>query len=609
MKKVIIILQTLIFFWCLRSSAAVFADAPELYKNQGTAMAEILAPSGWQEEEFLKPSPSTFSGESYLRGYAVYERNYMDLKNPNFSKDDLKTMKLSMAAGEYEPIVFAIFAVEDLNGLKIDSSDLVDAKGNLINKANIDIRSVTDVPTKRGKKQVFTLEPILLERFNSLYIKKNGYKIFWLTIFIPLDTPPGDYAGEIYIKPSNKAESFVELKINVLPFVLQKPPVNFGIYYDIDSRWKGFYPQSFKRDLIDIREHGLTTLTIYFAPKINFENEVLDIDFSKGAYCSPFGFDEFMTEYVKAGFNAPSPFLGVWYPLMGELENTTGFSLYSEEFDNYYAEALKLIEERRIKMGWPEFLYSPEDEPANNEKKMQKVKHYLALIKKTLPHNRTYLTLNGLRLALNEGKELDPWLDVRCYAFFNKTLIDETVNAGDELWIYNGGSETKDKALLDRYFYGFFAMKTRAKGVMQWVYQWPISHNSIPSNELFEQGEQGWYYTYPSCDGPVPTQYWEALREGIDDAKYIYTLRQFISRAKNSGNNEIAKEAVIAGNRLNDIMSRLDIYHHIPEESESARRIFGGDLSAEKAKIMDRWRNQIKEEIVKLYDLLENAKE
>lgn len=609
MKKAIILLKTLIFFWCLCSSTAVFAEAPELYKSQGGGMPEILAPSDWREEEFFKPATSAFSEKTYLRGYAVYERNYMDLKNPNFPKDDLKVIELSAAWGEYEPIVFAIFAVEDLNGLKIDLSDLADAKGNLINKANIDIRSATNVPKKKGKKQRFTLDPILLERFNSLTIKKDKYEIFWLTIFIPPDTPPGDYTGKICIKPSNKPESFVELKINVLPFVLQKPPVNFGIYYDIDSRWKGFYPQNFKRDLIDIREHGLTTLTIYFAPKINFENDVLSVDFSKGAYCSPFGLDEFMTEYFKAGFTSPAPFLGVWYPLMGELENTAGFPSYSKEFDSYYAEALKLIEEHRIKMGWPEFLYSPEDEPANNEKKMEKVKCYLPLIKKTLPHNRTYLTLNGLRLALNEGKELDTWLDVRCYAFFNKTLTDETFGAEDEFWIYNGGSETKDKALLDRYFYGFFALKTGAKGVMQWVYQWPISHTSIPSKELFEQGEQGWYYAYPSYDGPIPTQYWEALREGIDDGKYIYTLQQFIGRAKNSGNNEIAKEAVVAENKLSDIMSRIDIYHRIPEESESARRIFGNDLSPEKAKIMDKWRNQIKEEIIKLHNLLENAKE
>lgn len=595
-------------YLCLSAPAPLVAQVTELYKNQGAKIPSILVPSDWNQEGVPKTSLLNFSSASRIKGYAIYERDYMDLKNQNFPKEETRQIQLSVTQGEYEPFVIAIFASEDLNEIKISTSDLVTIKDVSLDKDNIDIRIVSNIPRKANKKQCFTLEPILLERFNTLVIKKNEHRIFWFTIFIPPGTPPGDYIGKIYITPSNKAESSISLKINVLPFALQNPPLNFGIYYNIDNRWKGFYPKNLRKDLIDIREHGLDNVAIFFAPKINFENNKLNVDFSKGAYCSPFSFDEFMAEYLKAGFNAPAPFLGAWYPLLVELEKATKFTLYTEEFDKYYVEAIKLIEEHRKKKEWPEFLYSPEDEPANDEEKMKKAKHYLPLIKKAVPYARTYLTLNGLRKGLNEGKEFDSWLDVRCYAFFNESLIAETLSIGDEFWIYNGGSEAREKAFLDRYFYGFFAMKAKVKGVTQWVYQWPISLKSTPHNELFEQKDQGWYYTYPSYDGPVPTQHWEVLREGIDDAKYIYTLEQFIKQAKDSHEDKIMREAEISEMKLNATMSKIDVYHHIPEESESARRIFGYDLSPEKAKIMDEWRKQIKEETLKLYNLLENAK-
>jgi hypothetical protein len=604
---------TIIFIILLSLSFLEIADAqiPELYRSQGERIPNMAVPIHWRykerDTEKYKHNLKTQITES-KRGYIIYERNYLDLMSLKFPTKELESLRVSMAQDEYEPLVFGIYAIENLTDVKISINDLVNKEGSILSAENIDIRTVSWMPKKTEEKKSFALEPILLERFESLHIKQDEYKIIWLTILVPKDTPAGNYKGKIYIEPYNDIGKSFDLEIEVFPFELQKPPINFGIYYNIDTRWQGFYPENLRKHLVDIREHGLDHLTIYFAPKLNFKNSEIEVDFSRGAYSSPFSLDHFMSEYIKTGFKKPTPFLSSWRPLMGEIEIAGNFSLYSKEFDEQYKKAISLIEKYRSSKGWPEFLYTPEDEPANSKAKMRRAEHYLPLIKKAAPKARTYLTLNGLRKGIDEGKIFDPWLDVRCYAFFNQFLENEARNSENELWIYNGGSEGRYSAFLDRYFYGFYVMKAGAEGITQWVYQWPASLKSTPYNELFEQNEQGWYYTYPSSDGPIPTQRWKALREGIDDARYIFTLKQFISRAKSSGDKNIIKEALASEEKLNNIMDQIDVYHHIPDQFESARRIFGYYLPEENSKMMEEWREEIKEEMIKIHNLLSDDK-
>ena len=50
-------------------------------------------------------------------------------------------------------------------------------------------------------------------------------------------------------------------------------------------------------------------------------------------------------------------------------------------------------------------------------------------------------------------------------------------------------------------------------------------------------------FVYPSPDGPVPSIAWEAIREGIDDRRYISTLTKLIEKAKAAGHQTSGKEA------------------------------------------------------------------
>ena len=50
-------------------------------------------------------------------------------------------------------------------------------------------------------------------------------------------------------------------------------------------------------------------------------------------------------------------------------------------------------------------------------------------------------------------------------------------------------------------------------------------------------------FVYPLATGPVPSVGWEAIREGIDDHKYISTLTRMIQKAKAAGHKEAAQRA------------------------------------------------------------------
>jgi hypothetical protein len=95
---------------------------------------------------------------------------------------------------------------------------------------------------------------------------------------------------------------------------------------------------------------------------------------------------------------------------------------------------------------------------------------------------------------------------------------------GIEMGNYNAGSGGRNP-LVDRFCYGFWPMKAGLKGVSNWVYTWRFE-TKVPDGNT---------YVFPEKDGPVPTTCWEAVREGIDDQRYLLTFRRLAEEAAKSG--------------------------------------------------------------------------
>jgi len=95
------------------------------------------------------------------------------------------------------------------------------------------------------------------------------------------------------------------------------------------------------------------------------------------------------------------------------------------------------------------------------------------------------------------------------------------------------------------------------------LFAYNVVRGSTPYND-FDGNEPDWMMVYPTVnlskyptpqtslnwgaegvgEELIPTLAWEGVREGIDDAKYIYTLTRYIEKAKSSQDSKIVKEGV-----------------------------------------------------------------
>ena len=121
-----------------------------------------------------------------------------------------------------------------------------------------------------------------------------------------------------------------------------------------------------------------------------------------------------------------------------------------------------------------------------------------------------------------------------------------------EFRIYNQGSWARYPRM-DRDRFGVYVWKIGAKGCFKWVYTWEWKP-TVPPN-----WHPSFMYTVPAPDGPLPTTGWEAVREGIDDIRYIQTLSKLIEKAKKSGKPEAVRAAADAEKELNGILDNVKV--------------------------------------------------
>ena len=100
---------------------------------------------------------------------------------------------------------------------------------------------------------------------------------------------------------------------------------------------------------------------------------------------------------------------------------------------------------------------------------------------------------------------------------------------------------------------GLILWKSGATGVMPWVY---MGNNSDFYNETDKGLDKIGYMNtvYPSKEGPIPTLGWEAIREGVDDVRYLATLAALIEKEPDPGKARQAQKVmdeIIKGVPLN----------------------------------------------------------
>ena len=441
----------------------------------------------------------------------------------------IDTIRIFAAPGEYEPATFSVRSASEFKDLRVMiGDDLKSESGVTIPKSAMEIRLVDPIEswTKRN------MECYLLKK-SSVDLGANTTRRFWVTVHVPDDARPGLYRSRINIGRSitelgpdlGRFQSFKTLnyELEVLPIVpltAQETGMAFFMFNDTsyfhrpasDSTngvavgTKEFLSEAFQaRVFEDMREHGMTTVTAYITP----EDDDGKVSLTRRTE-QHLAFVQTMSMLEKTKLVAPGlPVIWIWG-------------------GNYGPDVWKAVLEEGRRKGWPEIVFYVSDEPENEDRNQ----HVRASIRRVDDFRSRFPRYNDLRVTtglgssrgnLTVGHLYDLWISCMAQRIGESGMIEQAKMMGKELWTYDCMAAPVD-AETDRYYFGVWAWVSGVKGCAHWAY--------------FCQPHLS--YVYPTQEDLVPSIGWEAIREGIDDYRYLKTLEQLANQARAAGRAELA---------------------------------------------------------------------
>lgn len=495
---------------------------------------------------------------------------------PNYipSQNELVTQTLQVAAtaGEYEPLCLGIHSITLAGQLTLEVGDLSNRGGEIFDHSDIEIRRTRMMPLRLELSGYdYTVGPKILEKDKALDIQKGQTGQFWLTFRVPPGTSPGKYAGKIRVKRGEQTLQTLSLELNIHAFELIDPPV-------ARYMWTGWFmrdfednPEKIRARLVDMKNHGMTTIVVSLQPELAMGHDgrlLMDfgwIDKGLEVFKSVFTerrlmadavalVDQFIRYEIRPGWP-----IGQEGP---EYESPLRWRL----FEYGYATFFDHLSEQGI-----EPLMYVTDEPATHpwrETGIAMIKHG----KKIRPQARIAITTNE-----EFAQTMNDYIDVNVYAHFDQNFDPENARefskkSNDDFWLYGQcWSNRVNAATMLRYEAGFYAWRYQAEGIGWWTY---IEATEDGYDDLDGQA-QDFIMSYETGGQHDPTINWEALREGIDDMKYLYTLEHFLQMARN-GAADKESEAIVAGAALlEEIRKKSSLKQSYTLRDDSLKGILG----------------------------------
>ncbi len=515
-------------------AASVSALGAESFTRDG----RVYVRRPWGVE---RPAPR-LTAEEQERGWVAFVPGEQDGIGPRAypTRSEIEaSLTMFACPGEVEPATFGVYASRAVTGVTAQAARLVGGHKSAIPAAALEIRTVRVWPQRTSwQTHEYVVIPELLEKRYEVDIAAGALQQYWLTLTVPRDITPGSYEGCVRVAVGSQ-QHLIPLRLRVLPFRLQPPAGKaWGLWPDT-SRWRRFSDDEIMAELADWKSHGITGAMMYPLThgKFTFQDGKLAADLSE--------FDRCMRLYVRAGLGEPvvascQGLAALVHRLLGRPADD-----YGPEFADLATQIVRRIEALRTERAWPAFIYHTVDEPGGHIAVQQEARETLRIL-----HEAGFTTFTTADIDFT-ARVLSPFLDVRCYSIGVCGRSAEQARARQaechaakaQYWWYGTGCYTGQEGTMavNRHYSGFLFDKTGARGAWAWTFQRPRAS----AYDDFD-GPKDACLTYPSPDGKpplVPTLQWEGIREGVDDAKYLATLRRAIAdlRAdKRAGAAELA---------------------------------------------------------------------
>ena len=462
-----------------------------------------------------------------------------------------KAIELRATPGEYEPGSFVLSAMQgDVSSIRIRSSDLVSDAGQIVSEA-VDIRLVkvwyqagtawydikrsadarklvpellvkddelirvdkqnktnlirlstatgaeyVDVQHQSDDKKKLLLNanqfPILDSAILQPFTLSSGAnKQVWITIHVPNDAKAGTYLGTITLSSEETVIATVPLHLEVLPFHLSDPVLEYSIYYrgiltdaaatlSSENKTEAQMCIEFKNMI----EHGIRNPTVYqYSSDPRALARVLELRKRCGFSSANLYYLGFFIDPKEYGTRPAA--LQKRLLDIAATANTNGFSqTYFYGVDE--AVGSELVRQRDA---W-DFVHH------------QGGKVYVA------GKTGTFDVVGGhLDMLVAAG------VPVRSEATRYHAV-------GGRIFSYANPQVGVENPLFYRRNYGILLWQQDYDGAMPYAYQ---HSEGSPWND-FDGRYRDHMFTYPTIDGVIDTLAWEGFREGVDDMRYLATL-------------------------------------------------------------------------------------
>jgi hypothetical protein len=497
-------------------ASAIQFDAVELVEDDSVRIGDV------------SPQPNPFpalTSEEQARGFVFAPQPWLKLVYPTTypTRAEInQKLQCQLAPGETEPMTLAITADQPLRNVRVQLyAPLTDARGRRLPLEGVSLGVVRHMqrwltngaPLQPGQR--YERRPLLIYPNQPFDVPARETRQVWLTVQAPADQRPGVYEGSLQLAAEGSG-LLVPLQVRVLPIALAEAQPTYGMYYRQDEQPKDYQTEAFyRRSMADMRAHGMNSMSLYANVERKQPDGTWQMDFEQDT--SRYSLTHQMALLSDAGLASAT------HPLL---------FLATGKSDGIFGNQEKLVaavEELRRARGWPELLFYLVDEPGSAAR--------IALAKEL---NDIVHRVPGVRTttALGDPGELADYYDVWITSTSAQNL-DAILKLGrekhKEVWAYNcqwNGTQPAN----DRYFCGYHMWITGLRGNWQWCYTEGFGGSASLKDELphkLPYYEEPWYVNYvlPTPEGNLPTLGWEARREGVDDYRYLQTLRAAIAAA------------------------------------------------------------------------------
>lgn len=368
------------------------------------------------------------------------------------------------------------------------------------------IVAVSDFPVEDAA----TLQP--------LHLPANRTKQVWVTISASPGATPGRHLWEVTASsPDNKVRMVVPVVVNILPFALADPKLEYSIYYRgyLDPIGRGSISSERKSqaqlaaELANQADHGISNPTVYQPPD------------------SVRLFEDVLHQRAKAGLSKKCVYyLGI---TTGNYGDTGSIQARLVQYNRLQraagAEGIPCVD-----------VYGVDEAEARDivgqfpvwERFRQAGAGIFTAAWRDGSAERQYA---GRLKILTLGIEPDPSVN----GFYRA--------AGTAVYLYNQPQVGVENPLIYRINYGLAAWRQGFDGVMNYAYQ---DSMGVIWNDFDHPEFRDHVFAYPTTSGVVDTIAWEGFREAVDDVRYVSTLQSLAEVTK-------SPEAVKAVARVRDM--------------------------------------------------------